>query len=170
MPAGPRCWQHKIFDTAVLQVVQPEDSTEQLVSISKVCRAVRRRKQPLLLWDDVRYYAGVILCANIEDPQAREQHLSQIDDEIAYRRFALRRGLCPRCGKKPASVQGNTCRCRDGCNQTIPNAAIRWKMKCSEKVKLCKFVFRAQRRPYRKQHRTMVCRAEAVGDDTANHR
>ena len=72
-------------DDAVLQVVQPEDSTEQLVPISKVCRAVRRRKQPLLLWDDVRYYAGVILCANIEDPQAREQHLSQIDDEIAYR-------------------------------------------------------------------------------------
>ena len=30
--------------------------------------------------------------------------------------------------------------------------------------------YRAQRRPYRKQHRTMVCRAEAVGDDTANHR
>ena len=93
-------------DDAVLQVVQPEDSTEQLVPISKVCRAVRRRKQPLLLWDDVRYYAGVILCANIEDPQAREQHLSQIDDEIAYRRFALRRGLCPRCGGKLVLRQG----------------------------------------------------------------
>ena len=93
-------------DDAVLQVLQPEDSTEQLVPISKVCRAVRRRKQPLLLWDDVRYYAGVILCANIEDPQAREQHLSQIDDEIAYRRFALRRGLCPRCGGKLVLRQG----------------------------------------------------------------
>ena len=106
-------------DDAVLQVVQPEDSTEQLVPISKVCRAVRRRKQPLLLWDDVRYYAGVILCANIEDSQAREQHLSQIDDEIAYRRFALARFMAV---------------------PTIRNAAIRWKMKCSEKVKLCKLV------------------------------
>lgn len=93
-------------DDAVLQVVQPEDSTAQLVPISKVCRAVRCRKQHLLLWDDVRYYAGVILCANIEDPQAREQHLSQIDDEIAYRRFALRRGLCPRCGGKLVLRQG----------------------------------------------------------------
>ncbi|MFR3812147.1 MAG: NERD domain-containing protein [Ruminococcus callidus] len=68
--------------------------------ISEVRRTIRRQRQMLLAWDDVRYYAGTILCANLDTPQARQTHLEQIDNEIAYRNFALRNGLCPRCGGK----------------------------------------------------------------------
>ena len=75
-------------------------SVEQLVHFREVRRNIRRQRQMLLAWDDVRYYAGTILCANLDTPQARQTHLEQIDNEIAYRNFALRNGLCPRCGGK----------------------------------------------------------------------
>lgn len=87
-------------DDAVLAVEQEEDSVEQLVHFREVRRTIRRQRQMLLAWDDVRYYAGTILCANLDTPQARQTHLEQIDNEIAYRNFALRNGLCPRCGGK----------------------------------------------------------------------
>ena len=87
-------------DDAVLAVQQEEDSVEQLVHFREVRRNIRRQRQMLLAWDDVRYYAGTILCANLDTPQARQTHLEQIDNEIAYRNFALRNGLCPRCGGK----------------------------------------------------------------------
>ncbi len=87
-------------DDAVLAVEQEEDSVEQLVHFREVRRNIRRQRQMLLAWDDVRYYAGTILCANLDTPQARQTHLEQIDNEIAYRNFALRNGLCPRCGGK----------------------------------------------------------------------
>ncbi len=87
-------------DDAVLQIEQEEDTEEQLVHFRQVRRSIRRQKELLLSWEDVQYYAGSILCANLDTAQAREAHLAQIDDEIAYRRFALRNGLCPRCGGK----------------------------------------------------------------------
>ena len=87
-------------EDAVLAVEQEEDSVEQLVHFREVRRTIRRQRQMLLAWDDVRYYAGTILCANLDTPQARQTHLEQIDNEIAYRNFALRNGLCPRCGGK----------------------------------------------------------------------
>lgn len=112
-------------DDAVLQVVQPEDSTEQLVSISKVCRAVRRRKQPLLLWDDVRYYAGVI-CV----PTSRTRRHGNSTSPRSMTRSLI--GGLP-CGGDfvPAAAESWCCGRADTARftavPTIPNAAIRWK-------------------------------------------
>ena len=55
-------------DDAVLAVEQEEDSVEQLVHFREVRRTIRRQRQMLLAWDDVRYYAGTILCANLDTP------------------------------------------------------------------------------------------------------
>ena len=115
-------------DDAVLAVEQEEDSVEQLVHFREVRRTIRRQRQMLLAWDDVRYYAGTILCANLDTPQARQTHLEQIDNEIAYRNFALRNGLCPRCGGKLVLRHGTYgdfygCSNYPACRYTLENEA-----------------------------------------------
>ena len=115
-------------DDAVLAVEQEEDSGERLVHFREVRRTIRRQRQMLLAWDDVRYYAGTILCANLDTPQARQTHLEQIDNEIAYRNFALRNGLCPRCGGKLVLRHGTYgdfygCSNYPACRYTLENEA-----------------------------------------------
>ena len=83
-------------DKAVLDV----ETEQELVHFSKLRKAIRRYREPVLSWEDVQYFAGTILCANIDSPKARKAHLNQIETEIAYRNAALRSGLCPRCGGK----------------------------------------------------------------------
>ncbi len=81
-------------DASVLCV----DTEQELVHFSKLRRRIRSYRQIRLAWDDVRYIAGRILCANLDTKEARKHHLEQLDNEIAYQNFAEKNGLCPRCG------------------------------------------------------------------------
>lgn len=74
------------------------NTEQELVLFSKLRRAIRTYRHTIFAWDTVQYMAGTILCANVDSKTARKQHLDQIDSEIAYQNFALRNGLCPRCG------------------------------------------------------------------------
>lgn len=83
------------FSDASMLCVETE---QELVHFSKLKRRIRSYRQVLLAWDDVRYIAGQILCANLDSKEARKRHLEQLDNEIAYQNFAEKNGLCPRCG------------------------------------------------------------------------
>lgn len=74
------------------------NTEQELVHFSKLRRAIRAYRHTVFSWDTVQYMAGAILCANVDSKAARKQLLDQIDSEIAYQNFALRNGLCPRCG------------------------------------------------------------------------
>ncbi|WP_295217388.1 NERD domain-containing protein [Ruminococcus sp.] len=74
------------------------NTEQELVHFSKLRRAIRAYRHTFFSWDTVQYMAGTILCANVDSKAARKQLLDQIDSEIAYQNFALRNGLCPRCG------------------------------------------------------------------------
>lgn len=74
------------------------NTEQELVHFSKLRRAIRAYRHTVFSWDTVQYMAGTILCANVDSKAARKQLLDQIDSEIAYQNFALRNGLCPRCG------------------------------------------------------------------------
>ena len=115
-------------DDAVLEIEQEADAEEQLVHFRQLRRRIRRQRVPLLSWEDAQYYAGAILCANLDTAQAREAHLAQIDDEIAYRSFALRHGLCPRCGGRLVLRHGQSgdfygCSAYPKCRYTLENEA-----------------------------------------------
>lgn len=71
---------------------------QELVHFSKLRRAIRSYRHMMFSWNTVQIMAGTILCANVDSKTARKQHLDQIDNEIAYQNFALRNGLCPKCG------------------------------------------------------------------------
>lgn len=111
-------------DEAVLEV----DTQQELVHFSKVRRTIRRYRRAVFSWDLVQYLAGSILCANVDSKAARKQHLNQIDDEIAYRNFALRNGLCPRCGGRLIlrhGIYGDFYGCSNfpNCRYTLENEA-----------------------------------------------
>ncbi|MGN1402952.1 MAG: NERD domain-containing protein [Ruminococcus sp.] len=85
--------------TAFSDAAELDVYTEQeLVHFSKLRRAIRAYRHTVFAWDTVQYMAGTILCANVDSRAARKQLLDQINSEIAYENFALRNGLCPRCG------------------------------------------------------------------------
>ncbi len=82
------------------------ETEQELTHFSKLKRCIRKYRQSLFAWEDVQYMAGCILCANLDSKEARKAHLDQIETEIAYRNFAERHGLCPRCGGKLVLRQG----------------------------------------------------------------
>lgn len=81
-------------DSAELEI----QTEEELVHFTTLRKRIRAYREVQFSWETARVMAGTILLSNLDSKAARKQHLEQIDTDIAYQNFALRHGLCPRCG------------------------------------------------------------------------
>lgn len=82
------------------------DTQEHVVYFSQLRRCIRSYHTSIFTQEEMCHIAISIREANLDSKEARERHLEQMETEAAYRNFARKNGLCPRCGGALVLRQG----------------------------------------------------------------